>query len=111
MEILLEAGTSANYGSLYSHEPPIVKAALRNDVTVVEMLLRHGANVNSICSHPFELYQTALMAAISTLNVEMVDMLLKAGALVNQRSNYEGLSLLHCSCLRSRKIKQQPQDY
>lgn len=69
--------------------PPLICAAESNNVKVVEILLKHGANVNGKGVDG----KTALMGAVYRRNFSMAEMLIKSGANVNAQ-DYNGDSVL-----------------
>ncbi|HEX8651084.1 MAG TPA: ankyrin repeat domain-containing protein [Pyrinomonadaceae bacterium] len=73
---------------------PLVKAAFDNDMAALKELIDAGADVNAID----ELYQaSALMMAVAGGNLEMVQLLLWAGAEVNVRNSRGETPLMYLS--------------
>lgn len=62
---------------------PLICAAESDNVKVVEVLLKHGANVNGKGVDG----KTALMGAVNRRNFAMAEMLIKSGANVNAQDN------------------------
>lgn len=69
--------------------PPLICATESDNVKVVEVLLKHGANVNGKGVDG----KTALMGAVYRRNFAMAEMLIKSGANVNAQ-DYNGDSVL-----------------
>lgn len=63
--------------------PPLICAAKSDNVKVVEVLLKHGADVNGNGVDG----ETALMGAVNRRNFAMAEMLIKSGANVNAQDN------------------------
>lgn len=91
---LLNAGASANYTHYVNDQPPLVYAAVHSNTAMVELLLRHGGDVNSICTNPRDRRSTALLVAVSRGNICMINALLRAGADINQHGSYKGRTAL-----------------
>lgn len=62
---------------------PLICAAESDNVKVVEVLLKHGANVNGKGVDG----KTALMGAVNRRNFAMAEMLIKSGANVTETNN------------------------
>lgn len=63
--------------------PPLICAAKSDNIKVVEVLLKHGADVNGNGVDG----ETALMGAVHRRNFAMAEMLIKSGANVNAQDN------------------------
>jgi uncharacterized protein len=61
------------------------KAGLKRSLTITEVLLTHGADINAVCHEGW----TPLMTAVSRQNVELVKLLMERGADSTMR-NSEG---------------------
>ena len=93
VELLLNAGANPNLRCLVGKEriAPILKAIARNDLEKVQLLLKSGANPNmkslfvSEKGHSWE--DPLLITAINNSNVEIVKVLVDAGANVNTVSD------------------------
>ena len=93
IELLLNAGANPNLRCLVGKEriAPILKAIARNDLEKVQLLLKSGANPNmkslfvSEKGHSWE--DPLLITAINNSNVEIVKVLVDAGANVNTVSD------------------------
>ena len=72
-------------------EMALLAAVETNDLATAASLIKHGANVNQRGPLPY----TVLMIAASRGNVQMVDMLLAAGADVHAVDSSLGASALH----------------
>ncbi len=77
MELLISRGISINTDWACA-EPAISAAASENAVEAVRWLINHGANVN-----PDPISNSPLIGAISSGSVELVQMLLNAGAITD----------------------------
>jgi len=76
IEELLRGGAEVDLGAI-SGFTPLMYAAQQEDATIARILLRAGANVNF--AQP-QFNMTALIIASAMVNVEVVDLLLDAGA-------------------------------
>jgi ankyrin repeat protein len=82
VNLLLDAGANPNMG----WRLPLNQAVIQGDKRIVEALLAHGANVKATDSSG----TTALHDAASTGKIEMMEILVKAGAPVESRSKADG---------------------
>ncbi|KAF1377100.1 hypothetical protein PFLUV_G00218420 [Perca fluviatilis] len=89
VQVLLESAADVNIQN-YDKETPLFRACEQNSATMVAVLLNHGALVNTSCT---SLGCTALHEAACRNNVEICDMLLKAGAKL-ELTNIYGISAL-----------------
>ncbi len=78
MELLISRGISINTDWARRAEPAISAAASENAVEAVRWLINHGANVN-----PDRRSNSPLIGAIGSGSVELVQMLLNAGAITD----------------------------
>ena len=85
---------SANGGT------PLVRAAELNRVEMVELLLRHGSQVEDACRYPDG--ETPLWAATAAGSLEACDLLLRHGADPNCTAGQGRLSPLHVAAMRGR---------
>jgi ankyrin repeat protein len=74
-----------DYYNSEAFEPPLKFAVENGEFSVAKALLKNGANVNWCCCA----CETALHVAIKKKNIEMVGMLLEAGADTHQIYNLE----------------------
>lgn len=92
LQLLLDNGGDANGampGHVYGPEPPLHAASEGAKRETVELLLRHGADVNGVGG----MYGTALEAACHYGYEPTVRVLLAAGADVNLQGGYHGDAL------------------
>ncbi|XP_047184418.1 ankyrin repeat and SOCS box protein 2 isoform X2 [Scophthalmus maximus] len=75
VQVLLENGADPDIPN-YDKETPLYKACERNSAAMVAELLNHGVAVNTHCIRGW----SALQVAVTLNNVEICEMLLKAGA-------------------------------
>lgn len=90
---LIERGASVNIANSW-YSTPLGYAVLRRHYKIVEFLLKHGANPNSIVSTDCGMKRTVLAEAITNDDAKMVDLLKKYGADLNKRGE-EGLTDAH----------------
>jgi ankyrin repeat protein len=76
---LLEHGADADGAGIDESIPPIVCAAIHHNVPILDLLIRHGANVNARTSGG----NTALNVAAAMGHEDVVAALIRAGADVN----------------------------
>ncbi|XP_078131133.1 ankyrin repeat and SOCS box protein 2-like [Sander vitreus] len=89
VQVLLESAADVNIQN-YDKETPLFRACERSSAAMVAALLNHGALVNTSCTPQG---CTALHEAACRNNVEICDMLLKAGAKLELTDIY-GISAL-----------------
>ena len=78
LKVLIDAGADVNEGGGWSNAEPLEAAAWAGYPDAVKLLIEHGADVNASC----DTGHTALWYAAITGRREVVDILLKAGAKV-----------------------------
>ncbi|CAG6016249.1 unnamed protein product [Menidia menidia] len=93
MRVLLRADPGSVNKCTRRNETPLLLAAFRGNVSCVEFLLSHGANVH-IANTARE---TPLYAACECPSEDVVSLLLRAGAQVNRACN-QGGTALHEAC-------------
>jgi ankyrin repeat protein len=93
---MLEFGCSPN-GSHSGYYPPLIIASKEDDIPMVELLLKHGADVNAT---GYEI-STALLWSVVNHNIELINLLLSHGADVNA-GNLHGTTILDFACTRGR---------
>jgi ankyrin repeat protein len=82
-DFIMEKGIDVNLNSAKTGGTALMDASINGHKDVVELLLKHGAKVDTATKDGF----TALMDASLMGHVTVVQMLLKAGANVNAQSN------------------------
>ena len=80
--VLIEAGADVNESAhaFGMNRTALMMAAEKGDVKLIEMLLKHGADVNAQVTSSHNKGNTALMFAAHKQNANVVEMLLKHGA-------------------------------
>lgn len=74
--------------------PPISHAIQINNASIVNMLIKHGANVNEPSLNGRNYYNTPLMIAAWGGNLELVRILVEKGACINQVDKGNGFTAL-----------------
>ena len=74
--------------------PPISHAVQINNINIVKLLIRYGANINEPSLNNKNFYNTPLMIASWHGNLEMVRLLVESGACINQVDKGNGFSAL-----------------
>jgi ankyrin repeat protein len=90
VELMLEAGADPNLVNQTKKHSPLMQAAYDGRTSLVEMLLARGADVDLVAEHG----STALHSAIAGGHVDIVPVLLKAGADPELKGPQDGLSPL-----------------
>lgn len=89
-ESLIKAGANVNVRTV-NGKTPLQKATEKNHLKIVEVLIRHGANVNAVYNSE---NRTALHLASRNGFDKIVDLLLKSGASINYQNKYGRTALL-----------------
>ncbi|KAG7272603.1 hypothetical protein CRUP_033112, partial [Coryphaenoides rupestris] len=88
--LLLQAGADPELMNR-ERETPLYKACEQENAEIVALLLNHGTSVNTHCIQGW----TALQEAVCRNNVEICEMLVKAGARLTPRQYLRHLAALH----------------
>lgn len=98
---LLEKGVSPNPGySAESYLTPLQEASALGQESLVELLIKHGADINAPAG-PYK-GRTALQAAAEKNRQSVVDLLLKSGAdIKSEASSYKGFSAIEAAVVSS----------
>jgi ankyrin repeat protein len=91
VELMLQHGADPNTISRISNNSVLLGAVLSNNIPLVELLIRSGANVNQ--SNPAGL--TPLMGAAHIGSVQLITLLLKAGADANAKTENSLSALIY----------------
>ena len=88
--ILLSSGFSVN-SILSDGKTPLTIAVERENFKMVELLLLHGADVNTACySNLYCTFETALVAAARVQNLQILDLLLQYGEMKDETESRVG---------------------
>jgi len=99
--MLLEHGASANIGAHTYPYYPLARAALRNRLEIVSLLIKHGAIPNPAGTGDHSILQDILWGAYRIRNMEfdrllpIMKSLIEAGADVNDQFHQSGHTTLH----------------
>ena len=80
----LEKGADANEVDKETGMTPLIFSVINEDIPILDLLLKNGANVNS----RGKMEKPPLFYAISTGNIEIIEKLLRNGANVNDKYTY-----------------------
>jgi len=97
IEQLLARGAAVNLKSTAKDYTPLHGAALGGSVACVNVLIRHGAEIDGVDKQG----RTPLFLAALTGNLPIVDAILHNGANVNFRGNKKGLPVLSVAVIRN----------
>lgn len=95
IEVYLEKGADPNYIGNFSGDLPLALAARKGDIKLMEVLLKHGANVNQVSEFGAAATSALMEILISDqCSMEGLDMLLQYGADIQQLDYYKN-TVLH----------------
>lgn len=94
IEFLIKKGINVNAASLRNHTTPLLLAVFKCNKDIVELLLKHGADVNIVNKNS----RSPLYIACMTGNKDIVELLLKLGADVNKADCGGGTPLYVATC-------------
>lgn len=87
----------ANVNSTENNDSPISGAiwlaVRKNDISLLELLLKKGADINVLLKHQGKEWNTPLLIAIGYGNLTLIKFLVDSGADVNKSINYGGVEI------------------
>lgn len=104
VEVLLKNGADPNLGYGYSSHPSMLAVAY-NNLSIAELLLKHGANVNEYEIENYNFNRdsiTPILKASLRCFPDMAKLLIKHGADLKAKSKKKGKTVLHLVCEDSR---------
>jgi ankyrin repeat protein len=100
VRVLIEAGADVNFMVKEARESCLYRAVYSQQKNIVEMLTRAGANVNT-----HNMFQVTPLARVTVdsngKNLEIADILVKAGADINDGVNEKGQTPLHLAVMEN----------